>query len=250
MKPALSIILSLSFVSVSSFGQTTIDKTFPLTGVKELVVDVDHPNVTLQTWDRNEVAVKGTVSINNGENDANFELQASNADGILTISSLLKDKENIPRHVVIHRADDQEFIFKAKSIDDPEVQKFLAEKGRDYSYISNTLLIKIELQVFVPKNLKTTVDIKYGLVEFKTFDAPLKVVAKYSKVDATIPANIGGITARTKHGEILTNLDIKFDKAPMERERHNNWTEISAHPGKGQDYFIESTFGTVYLRKP
>jgi hypothetical protein len=249
MKTTLIILLLLSFVS--TFGQTAIEKTFPVAGVKELVADFDHPNVTLQTWDKNEVLIKGTVSINNGENDANFELQTSNANGVLTISSLLKDKENIPRHVVIHKADDQEYVFKAKSIDDPEVQKFLDEKGRDYSYISNTLMMKIELQVFVPKNLKTTVDIKYGLVEFKTFEAPLKVVAKYSKVDATIPANIGGITARTKHGEILTNLDIKFDSAPFERQRNNNnWTEITAHPGKGQDYFIESSYGTVYLRKP
>jgi hypothetical protein len=248
MKTTLSLILSLSFASI--FSQTPIDKTFPLAGAKELVVDFDHPNVTLQTWDKNEVAIKGTVSINNGENDANFELQTSNNNGVLTISSLLRDKENIPRHVVIHRADDQEIVFKAKSIDDPEVQKFLEEKGRDYSWISNTLLMKIELQVFVPRNMKTTMDIKYGLVEFKAFDAPLKVVAKYSKVDATIPSNVGGITARTKHGEILTNLDIKFDKAPFQRERNNNWTEITAHPGKGQDYFIESTYGTVYLRKP
>src|ERR1044071_442003 len=244
MKTRLVVILTV--LSVATYAQTAIEKTFPLAGAKELVADFDHPNVTLQTWDKNEVMIKGTVSINNGENDANFELQTSNANGILTISSLIKDKENIPRHVVIHRADDQEFIFKAKSIDDPEVQKFLSEKGRDYSYISNTLLMKIELQVFVPKNLKTTCDIKYGLVEFKTFEAPLKVVAKYSKVDATIPVNIGGITARTKHGEILTNLDIKFDRAPFERQRgNNNWTEITAHPGKGQDYFIESTYGTV-----
>ncbi|HEX8061322.1 MAG TPA: hypothetical protein VF473_10325 [Cyclobacteriaceae bacterium] len=240
----------LTVLSIVTYAQTAVEKTFPVAGAKELVVNFDHPNVTLQTWDKNEVAIKGTVSINNGENDANFELQTSNINGVLSITSLLKDKENIPRHVVIHRADDQEFVFKAKSIDDPEVQKFLEEKGRDYSWISNTLLMKIELQVFVRKNLKTTVDIKYGLVEFKTFDAPLKVVAKYSKVDATVPPTIGGITARTKHGEILTNLDFKFDKAPFERDRNNNWTEISAHPGKGQDYFIESTYGTVYLRKP
>jgi hypothetical protein len=248
MKTTLITILSLFFAS--TFGQTTIEKTFPVAGAKELVADFDHPNVTIQTWDKNEVMVKGTVSINNGENDANFELQTSNNNGVLTISSLLKDKENIPRHVVVHKADDQEFVFKAKSFDDPVVQKFLEEDGRDYAYISNTLLMKIELTMFVPKNLKTTIDIKYGLVEFKTFDAPLKVVAKYSKVDATVPATIGGITARTKHGEILTNLDIKFDKAPFERERNSNWTEITAHPGKGQDYFIESTYGTVYLRKP
>jgi len=247
MKINLIILLCLS-IGITC-AQTPIEKTFPLQGAKELVANFDHPNVVIQTWDKNEVLIKGTVSINNGENDSAFELLTSNSGGILTINSFLKDKENIPRHIIVKKGE-QEYLFKAKSFDDPEVQKFLEQNGRDYTYMSNSLLMKIELQIFVPKNLKTTIDIKYGLVEFKTFDAPLKVVAKYSKVDATIPLSIGGLTARTKHGEILSNLDIKFDKEPFNYERGNNWTEISAHPGKGQDYFIESTYGTVYLRKP
>jgi len=247
MKTTLIILLALSIGS--SFGQTAIEKTFPLQGAKELVVNFDHPNVAIQTWDKNEVVVKGTVSINNGENDAAFELQTTNTGGILSINSFLKDKDNIPRHITIKKAD-KEYVFKANDFNDPEIQKFLEENGRDYTYMSNSMLMKVELQLFVPRNLKTSINIKYGVVEFKTFDAPLKVVAKYSKVDATVPSTIGGITARTKHGEILSNLDIEFDKAPFGRERGNNWTEITAHPGKGQDYFIESTYGTVYLRKP
>ena len=246
--PLFIAVLSLS---VTTYAQTPIEKTFPVQGAKELLADFDHPNVTIQTWDKNEVLIKGTVSINNGENDAAFDLQATNTGGVLTINSVIKDKDNLPRHIVIKKGD-QEYHFKANDFDDPEVQKFLEENGREYSYMSNSLLIKVNLQMFVPKNMKTTIDMKYGLVEFKTFDAPLKVVAKYSKVDATIPPTIGALTARTKHGEILSNLDIKFDQLPFESRKGKNWnwTEITAHPGKGQDYFIESTYGTVYLRKP
>lgn len=245
------IILSIIGLSVNTYAQTAVEKTFPLQGAKELVADFDHPDVTIQTWDKNEVMIKGTVSINDGENDAAFELQSSVTNGVITIKSIIKDKENLPRHIVIRKGE-QEYRFKANDFDDPEVQKFLEENGRDYSYMSNSLLMSINLQLFVPKNLKTTIDMKYGLVEFKTFDAPLKVVAKYSKVDATIPSTIGNLTARTKHGEILSNLDIKFDQQPFEsrKDLNKNWTEITAHPGKGQDYFIESTYGTVYLRKP
>ena len=250
MKPILLIILSS--LCVSLHAQTAVERSFPLQGAKELVADFDHPNVTIQTWDKNEVMVKGTVSINNGVNDSAFELQSSVADGILKINSHIKDKENLPRQIVIKKGD-EEYLFKAKDFDDPEIQKFLNEKGHDYSYMANTLLMKINLQVFVPKNFKTTIEMRHGLVEFKTFDAPLRVVAKYSKVDATIPSTIGNLTARTKHGEILSNLEIKFDQQPFEARRgdsNRNWTEITAHPGKGPDYFIESTYGTVYLRKP
>lgn len=251
MRTGLLITLSM-VLGVATYAQTTVERSFPLQGAKELLADFDHPNVEIQTWDKNEVMVKGTVSINNGENDSAFELQSSVTDGILKIVSNIKDKDNLPRQIIIKKGE-EEYLFKAKDFDDPEIQKFLEEKGRDYSYMANTLLVKINLQLFVPRNFKTTIEMKHGLVEFKTFDAPLRVVAKYSKVDATIPSTIGNLTARTKHGEILSNLDIKFDQQPFDvykGDRNRNWTEITAHPGKGLDYFIESTYGTVYLRKP
>lgn len=251
MRTGLVIILSVVLGGVT-FAQTPIEKTFPLQGSKEIVATFDHPDVVIQTWDKNEVLVKGTVSINNGESDAAFELLSSVSDGVLRISSNIKDKENLPHQIVIKKGE-TEYFFKAKGFDDPEVQKFLEENGREYSYMSNGLLIKVTLQMFVPKNMKTTLEMKHGLLEFKTFEAPLRVISKHGKVDATIPPNIGNLTARTKHGEILTNLDIKFDQQPYAgrgRGDDQKWTEITAHPGKGQDYFFESKHGTVYLRKP
>jgi hypothetical protein len=249
MKTILFLILTFSFGA--TFSQTPFERTFPLAGAKELVVTFDNPDVVIQTWNKNEVLVKGTVSINNGENDSAFDLQSTNTNGILNIVSIIKDKENLPHHIVIRKGE-EEFVFKAKSFDDPEVQKFFAEHGREYSYMTNGLLINIKLTVFVPEHLKTTIEAKNGLVEFKAFDAPLRILAKNGKVDATIPSTIGSLTARTKNGEILSNLDIKFDQQPFgtRENRGDKWTEISAHPGKGPDYFIEAKNGTVYLRKP
>jgi hypothetical protein len=247
-----SILILLVALCGSSYAQTAFEKTFPLAGAKELIATLDDPNVVIQTWDKNEILVKGTVSINNGENDSAFELQSSNTNGILSIMSVIKDKENLPRHIVIRKGD-KDYIFKAKGFDDPEVKKFLDENGRDYSYMSNGIQIDISLQIFVPKNFRTTIDAKHGLVEFKSFDGPLKIVAKHGKVDATIPLSIGSLTARTKYGEILSNLDIKFDQQPFDKTQRgggDKWTEVTAQPGKGPEYFIEAKHGTVYLRKP
>jgi len=248
MKTILFISLILS--SGLSSAQTSLEKSFPVQSAKELSLEFEHPNVHIQTWDKNEVLIKGTVSINNGENDAAFELQTSNEGGLLKNNSSIKDKDNLPKHITIKKGD-KEYFFRAKDFNDAEVQKFLAENGRDYSYMSSGVQINVDLQVFVPKNLKTSIDAKFGLVEFKQFEAPLRIVAKHGKIDATIPPTIGDITVRSKFGEILSNLDIKFDEHPMERSRKSDsWTEITARPGKGQSYFIECKFGTVYLRKP
>ena len=90
---------------------------------------------------------------------------------------------------------------------------------------------------------------KYGIVEVKGFDAPLTIDAKYGGVDATIVASATGqITARSRYGEILTNLAIKFDQASYS-DRRDHWTEISAKTGTGPSYNFESKYGNVYLRK-
>jgi hypothetical protein len=249
MKHSLTII-SFCLFAAAAIAQTKIEKTFPLQGAKELRLDLDHPNVKIQTWDKNEVLVKGTVSINHGENDAAFELQSAGETGVLSITSFIKDKESIPRHTMIKKGE-QEYYFKAKDWNDPEIKKFIDENGGEYSYMTNGIIIDINLEVFVPRNFRTTVNAKHGIVEFTQFDGPLRIDAKHGKVDATIPGTIGELTVRSRYGEIMSNLDIKFDQQPFDTNRKgNSWTELTAHPGKGVSYWIESKHGIIYLRKP
>lgn len=243
------LLFSFLVCGLTSFAQTKIEKSVPVQSGQKLVLNFDYPEVTLQTWEKSEVLVKGTVSINHGENDNAFELEVSPSPGEVTITSILKEKENIPQRIVIKKGD-REYFFKAKDYNDPVVQKFLEENGREYSYMSNGIIREIKLEVFVPKKMETSVVAKYGLVEVKNFEAPLTVDAKYGGVDASIlAAATGQLVARTQYGEILTNLDIKFDQAPFTEKRSNHWTEISAKPGNGPRYNIESKYGNVYLRK-
>jgi hypothetical protein len=238
--------------SLVSLGQTKIDKTIPVKAGQKLSLDFDYPEVKIQTWDKNEVLITGVVSINRGENDSAFELQVT-TDKDITVTSILKDKENIPQRIVIKKGD-TEYFFKAKDYNDPQIQKFLEENGREYTYMSNGIIRDIKLEIFVPKNMATKITAKYGLIEVKGFSAPLTIDAKYGGVDATIsPASTGMLTARSRYGEILTNLDVKFDqqKFPEKQFRdQDKWTEISAKLGTGPSYMIESKYGTVYLRKP
>jgi hypothetical protein len=236
--------------SIVSFGQTKVEKTIPVKPGQKLLLDFDYPEVKIQTWDKNEVLISGIVSINRGENDSAFDLQV-NTDKDITVTSGLKDKENIPQRIVIKKGD-TEYFFKAKDYNDPEIQKFLEENGREYTYMSNGIIRDIKLEIFVPKNMDTKITAKYGLVEVKGFNAPLTIDAKYGGVDATItPASTGTVTVRSRHGEILTNLDAKFDQQNCRSCTNNDrWTEITAKLGTGPSYMIESKYGTVYLRKP
>jgi len=248
MKYITTIALSLCFLS-DVVAQARVEKTIPWKSGMQLQLDFDHPDIKIHTWEKNEVAVTGTASINHGENDNAFQLTVEETAGVVKLSSQLKDKENIPQRITIKKGD-QEFYFKTADYNDAAVKKFLAENGHDYSYMSNGIIREIDLEIFVPKGTVTSVASKFGLVEVTNFDAPLTVDAKFGKIDASVPVqNIGELSARTRHGEILTNLDVKFDQSPLV-SRKEHWTEISAKPGKGPYYRFESKYGNVYLRKP
>jgi hypothetical protein len=247
----MKLILGLMVLTGTSFAQTKIEKSIPVQTGQKLVMNFDYPElIKIQTWERKEVLVKGEVSINKGENDDAFELLTQTSGGVTTIAASLKDKENLPRRIVIKKGD-MEYVFKGNNYKDPEVQKFLAENGGDYSYISSGIIKEITLEIFVPKGMETTVEAKYGLIEVKAFDAPLTIDAKYGGVDVTMNAKTTGeLIARTQYGEILTNLDIAFDSGKRNTPAYEKWTEVSAKPGTGPRYILESKYGKVYLRKP
>lgn len=243
----LTILLAANLFCIA---QTPIEKTIPINAGQKLLLNLDDPQVNIQTWDKKEILIRGTVSINNGANDEAFELQVSSNAQEITITSVLKDKENIPEQVTIKK-DDKEYFFRSSNVNDPEIKKFFDENGRDYSYLSIGIIKNIKLEVFVPKNTETKIQAKYGMVEVKNFAAPLTIESKYGGVDATIPATSAGlITARCRYGEILTNLGVKFDQANRMERSSDKWTEISAKLGQGPAYWFESKYGNVYLRKP
>src|SRR5258706_13499883 len=132
MRTLLTFCCILS--ALTGLAQTKVDKSIATKQGQKLLLVTDYPDVTIQTWDKQEIMVQGTVSINNGENDNAFEVQVSEAAGTITVTTVLKDKENIPHRVVIKKGD-REYFFKAKDINDPEIQKFLDQNGREYSYI-------------------------------------------------------------------------------------------------------------------
>lgn len=243
-----SLLLCL-LISTCSYGQTKIEKSIPVKSGQRVVFRFDYPEVKLQTWDKPEVFISGTVSINQGEHDSAFGFDVNTTSAEVAVVSSLKDKENIPHRISIKKGD-REYYFKTSNFNDPEVQKFIADNGGDYSYRSSGIQHDIKLTIQVPRNTPVLVESKYGIVEVLTFDAPLTIDSKYGGADITFAAAPRGrITARCQYGEILTNLDTKFDQTPSSGKRGKHWTEITANMGSGPEVIVESKYGNIYLRK-
>lgn len=204
----------------------------------------DYPElVKVSTWDKNEISVQGTVSINNGENDDAFIFENSLNGNTIEIRSSIKDIKHLPQRITIMR-DGQKIMFKDKA----ELKKYQQEHGQGYNTMSWGADIDIVLEIKVPRNTETRIEATYGLVEVKNFAGPLTVESTYGGVDAALSEKqTGELTAETNYGEIFTNFDAKFGGS--ESQNRDFHTYVTAKPGNGPKYNFESKYGNVYIRK-
>lgn len=236
----LCIVMSIAW---QSFAQTPINKTLPYQSGQLIVMHFDYPElIRVSTWDKNEIGISGSVTINNGENDDAFELLTSTAGKEVSIRNEIKNLKNLPHRITIVDGA-KKITFKDKA----ELSKYQAQNGRSFDMYSTGVDMDILIEVKVPRNATTRVESVYGMVEIKDFTGPLDVVATYGGVDAAVVERAtGGIRAETNFGDIYTNLDAKFGS---ESKNKDFQIYVTAKPGTGPEYSFESKYGNVYIRK-
>ena len=217
----------------------------PVQSGQKTVMHFDYPEIVrVSTWDKNEISIQGSVSINGGENDDAFEIISSNSGNVISIKNEIKNLRSLPQRITIYDGA-QKIVFRNEA----EFRKYKQEHGAThYNRTSHGVDMDIFLEIKVPKNFETRVESVYGIVEVKDFIGPLTVDATYGGVDASLTEKATGeITAETNHGEIYTNLDVKFQgESAKQGDFH---TYVSAKPGNGPRYNFDSKYGNVYLRK-
>jgi hypothetical protein len=243
MKNILVLILAFTIPFVDH-AQTPVNRSIPVQPGQRITMHFDYPEmVRVSTWDKNEISIQGSVTINGGENDDAFDLQTTTTGNIITIKNEIKNMKNLPQRITVTR-DGQKIIFRDKA----EFQKYQQEHGRGFNTQSWGVDMDILLEIKVPRNTETRVESVYGFVEVKDFAGPLTAISTYAGVDATLTEKLTGeVTAETNYGEIYTNLDTKFGG---EGSRQGDFhTSVSAKPGNGPRYNFESKYGNVYVRK-
>jgi hypothetical protein len=251
--PASLLRLSVSarsflFLCVFSFaahGQAKLDKTIPVKAGQQVRFHFDYPElIRVSTWDRNEVSIQGTVSINDGENDDAFGLEVNMQGGYVDVRGKIKDMDNLPHRITV-----VEDGVKRTFRNEAEWRKYKKENGKTrYNTINQGVEIDITLEIKVPAGMQTTVLSTYGMVEVSTFDGPLRVEATYGGIDVSLMETATGeVVAETNYGHIYSDLTAKFDSGTSRDEDFH--TLVSAKPGKGPSYRFESAYGSIYLRR-
>ena len=227
-----------------AYAQTKIDKTVPVAAGQKIRMRFDYPElVKVSTWEKNEISIQGVVSINDGENDDAFVLEARTEGSTVSVSNEIKNMDNLPHRITVNK-DGQKIVFHTRA----DWRKYQDEHGRGHTSMSEGVDMDIELEIRVPRNTETFVESVYGIVEIKDFTGPLTVKAIYGGVDASLtePAT-GELIAETNYGHIYSNLNVKFGSGEVRDE--NFHTLVSVKPGNGPRYSFESKYGNVYLRR-
>ncbi|HRI78486.1 MAG TPA: hypothetical protein PLR06_03035 [Cyclobacteriaceae bacterium] len=238
------ITLLLFLLATGLQAQTQVNKTITVSPGQKIKMTFDYPKlITVTTWEKNEIQITGTVSINNGENDDSFKLDFSTKDNVVTVDSYIKDMKNLP-HTVTIMEDGKKIMFRTKE----DFKKYEEENGKHYTRMSWGTDIEITLDVKIPEHTETHVKSTYGMVEVKKFLGALDVEATYGGIDVAVEEkSTGELVAETNYGDIFSNLTVRFDGI---NGKHDNFhTLVKAHPGKGPNYTFESKYGNVYLRK-
>jgi hypothetical protein len=240
MKTAAIILISL--FSGALAAQTPVNKNYPVSAKQTISLRFDYPElIKISTWDKNEISVTGSVTINGGDNDDAFELLQSTSANTIYIENKIRNLKELPHRITIMR-DGEKITFKTKA----DYQKYCEENGRNFNQRSEGVDMDILLEIKVPKKMEVKLESVYGIVEVRNYTGPLTVEATYGGVDVTVQEkSMGELTAETNYGQIYSNLDLKFSGSDFE-DFH---TYVSAKPGSGPKYSFESKYGNVYLRK-
>lgn len=231
-------------VPVATTAQTPLSKSIPVQKGETVSMEFDYPElIRVSTWDKHEISIEGSVSINGGENDDAFILESTKNGTQVRINATIRDIKHLPQRITVVR-DGQKMMFH----DEQDYRKYQAEHGKGYNSVSWGPDIDIQLEIKVPRNTETKIKSVYGIVEIRDFAGPLTVDATYGGVDAALAERaVGELTAETNYGQIYTNLNTKLSSDQVESRAF--YTFVSAKPGNGPRYNFESKYGNVYLRK-
>ncbi|MBS1544203.1 MAG: hypothetical protein JST14_11255 [Bacteroidetes bacterium] len=237
----MRILLLILLLPAGLAAQTIREKSMPYTKGQKVNVSFDYPElIMVSTWEKNEVYVKASVSINGGENDDAFQLDASGTGNVIEIGNKLS-LDGIPHRLTVN-VGGQKTTFSSRAA----WKKYKEENSLSDYNTSEGVDLDITIEVKVPAGADTKVHATYGMVEVKDFSGPLVVEATYGGVDALV-TSVGKVEAETRYGHIYSDPSIQFKTDPYGNEDFH--TSVTASVGSGPDFHLESSYGNVYIRK-
>ncbi len=245
MKKLISVLFVICLFSLQLLAQRIVEKNIPVSAGQEIKLEFKYAElIKIKTWDKREVFVNASVSINCDEDNDVFKLEVENKPDRVYIYSNYGDLKKLKRKYIL-KEDEEGNIHINRS----------------------SLSIETYYEVIIPKNVQLNISSISGDVEIDEFIGPLNIKlisgdAEINKISGSLYAkSISGfvdlslasdqkvdLRMKTVTGEIYTNLEIDFDKYGNKHGYVGSKVSGSINGG-GTSIELESVSGNIYLRK-
>ena len=226
------ISLFLSILISPVFAQKIIDKK--LSWSKDQLVNLNlkfGDSIRVRYWDKQEVSIRMSVSINSGKlNDAFLVTSSSSSDELILKTDF-----------------DEKMLKQGKKEDCPK-DKSSSIKNENGDGERYYVCSEISYQVFLPREARLKLESINGNIDIEGASTAVfaKTISGY--VDMTWPKTKGAnLAMQTITGEVYSDLKIDFKN--KEKNPIVGYLLKGALNGGGPEVHLESISNNVYLRK-
>jgi DUF4097 and DUF4098 domain-containing protein YvlB len=218
----LAILMSFSNVT---FGQKIIEKSSPIKSNQELNLNLKFADqITVTTWDKSEVYVKATISINDNKNNDNFKLELDNLSSGIQVVSEIENMNSLRT--------------KKKVVD---------EDGHTITY--NSVDMDLYFEIKVPKNVELEIETISGDIEIKGVLGKMNINTISGFIDLSLPVKHNAdLNLSTISGGMYS--DFTFNNSKNDGYHHYGKHDLSKQLNNGGTrIFLKTISGDIYLRK-
>lgn len=216
------------FLTISNIGlaQRLEEQSIPWKSGQEIMLNLKYAqDIQIKTWDKPEVALRVSISINNDELNDSWNSTTTTTDSRIQVLS---------------------------DIDFPDGNYCGDCSGRNYSTNNRSVCSQIEYSIFVPSSAALRVETLSGNMTIKGVTSPLYAKSLSGFVDVDWLARQGAtISMKSTTGEVYTNLDLLIDESSSEKNRRSpvGWEIEATVAGGGNKVELESISNDVYFRR-
>jgi DUF4097 and DUF4098 domain-containing protein YvlB len=207
------------------FSQKIVEKSSPIKENEELTLNFEFADqITVTTWNKNEVYVKVIVSINDNEDNDKFKLGLNQRSTGIEFESEIENMKSLQTR-----------------------KRIIDEDGHTITY--NSVEMDLFFEVKVPANIDLEIETISGDIDIKGVLGRMDINTISGFIDISLPEKHNAdLELSTISGGMYS--DFEFNDKKYEGYHHYGKHDLSKRLNNGGTrIFLETISGDIYLRK-
>ncbi|MPQ47104.1 hypothetical protein GCQ56_08750 [Marinifilum sp. N1E240] len=230
MKKIIHIALFLLFGVASAYSQKIVEKTTKLSDGEQVSLEFKFADeISVSTWDRNEVYVKVNVNINNNEDNDSFRLNSSTFSRGIEIESEIENMEDLHKTSIIR---------KSKNKD-----------GKTETITTNSIDMELFFEVKLPRNAKLSINTINGNITIEGLRDEMEIKTISGFIDLSLPSkHQADLVLNTITGKMYTDFDLNLKNSDGLHQYIKSKFSKDLNGG-GEEISLKTISGDIFLRK-